>query len=78
MALTGAYRETYGGARTRALPGHLGNGCPAYMHVVGPADDTAQHPTWTDYHSSCAWCWSGAPHSIAAHAAQLDRRAHNA
>lgn len=65
-------RRLRGGGWVRDEPGHLSGGDPAYVHLAGPDDTTPGHVTYpTGYDSRCGWCYLGAPHTTAAHAAKL-------
>lgn len=56
----------------RDEPGYLSGGDRAYTHVVDDRDESPHHHTYpTGYDSRCGWCWLGAPHSEAAHAAKI-------
>ncbi len=65
------FRRLGDGGWIRNEPGHLSSGNPAYTHVLNDTDETPHHATYpTGYKAACGWCWLGAPHSEAAHAAK--------
>lgn len=58
---------------TRTEPGETSDGSPVIVFLAAAGDTSPAHMTYpTGYDSRCGWCWLGANHSDAAHAAKIE------
>lgn len=67
----GEFRQVDGRGWVRRDEGLLSAGHPNWCHVTGKDDTSPAHSIVNGYDSSCNWCYLNAPHSEAAHAADL-------